>query len=205
MHISVIFYKTRLLFLCISYVFFFIPTIWLLLFYNCCHTISCTINLFLDLLLIFRLFLFFDFILLFSIVLSSLFQHLYLTNKRTIFPLPDLSFYDRITLIQRLYNLAIAFFLTRTEVRTIYETRQPTTDQRPQYEAALRFYLQHSRNLPGRACQTDKIKQNHGLHSGRRTDWKSIYPGQRDRGIHRSRPTAEQPPHPPEQSLDRCV
>ena len=170
MHISVVFYKISFLFLCISYIFFFIPTVWLLFFYNCCYFISHAIILFFDLLLIFRFFLFFDIILLFSVVLFCLLQYLYLTNKRTIFPLPDLSFYDRIALVQRLDDLAIAFFLNRAEVRTIYETRQPATDQRHQYEAALYFHLQHSRNLPGRACQTDKIKQNHRLHPGRRAD-----------------------------------
>lgn len=124
MHISVIFYKTRLLFLCLSYVFFFIrPSDY------CFFIIAVTLSLiqsilFLDLLLIFRLFLFFVFILLFNIVLSCLLQHLYLTNKRTIFPLPDLSFYDRITLIQWLDNLAIAFFLTRTEVRYMKPVNQ---------------------------------------------------------------------------------
>ena len=106
MHISVIFYKISFLFLCISYIFFFIPTVWLLFFYNCCYFIFHTIILFFDSLLIFRFFLFFDIILLFSVVLFCLLQYLYLTNKRTIFPLPDLSFYDRITLVQRLDDLA---------------------------------------------------------------------------------------------------
>ena len=83
----------------------------IIVFYNCCYFISHTIILFFDLLLIFRFFLFFDSILLFSVVLFCLLQYLYLTNKRTIFPLPDLSFYDRIALVQRLDDLAIAFFL----------------------------------------------------------------------------------------------
>ena len=110
MHISVIFYKISFLFLCISYIFFFILTVGLLFFYNCCYFIFHTIIFFFDLLLIFRFFLFFDSILLFSVVLFCLLQYLCLTNKRTIFPLPDLSFYDRITLVQRLDDLAIAFF-----------------------------------------------------------------------------------------------